>query len=100
MNRRLIALVSVTALALVVLAPAALASDHLFNAATVPGVAQRGFANPVALNPSGVSGPAARPGTVPGEGNPNAGQDQATPAVDLSLVTIRSGGHGQPAGAP
>ena len=90
----------VTALALVVLAPAALASDHLFNAATAPGAAQRGFGNPVALNPSGVSGPAAQPGTVPGEGNPNAGQDQTTPAVDLSLVTIRSGGHGQPAGAP
>jgi hypothetical protein len=100
MTRRLIALLSVSVLALAVLAPAALASDHLFNAATAPGAAERGFANPVALNPSGVSGAAARPGTVPGEGNPNAGQDQTTPAVDLSLVTARSGGHGQPAGAP
>jgi hypothetical protein len=95
MTKRLIAFLSATALALIVLAPAALASDHLFNATNAPGAAQRGFANPVALNPSGVSGPAARPGTVPGEGNPNAGQDQTTPAVDLSLVVVRSGGHAQ-----
>lgn len=100
MTRRLIALVSVSLLALAALAPAALASDHLFNAATAPGAAERGFTNPVALNPSGVSGAAARPGTVPGEGDPNAGQDRTTPAVDLSLVTARSGGHGQPAGMP
>jgi hypothetical protein len=97
MTKRLIGLVSLLVLALAVLAPAALASDHLFNAANAPGAAQRGFGNPVALNPSGVSGPAARPGTVPGEGNPNAGQDQTTPAVDLSLVSVRSGGNGQPA---
>jgi hypothetical protein len=96
MTKRLIGLVSLLILALAVLAPAALASDHLFNAANAPGAAQRGFSNPVALNPSGVSGPAAQPGTVPGEGDPNAGQDQTTPAVDLSLVQIRSGGHGQP----
>lgn len=96
MTKRLIGLTSLVVLALAVLAPAALASDHLFNAANAPGAAQRGFGNPVALNPSGVSGPAARPGTVPGEGNPNAGQDQTTPAVDLSFVSIRSGGNGQP----
>ena len=100
MTRRLIALVGVAALALVVLAPAALASDHLFNAVTAPGAAQRGFTNPVAANPSGASGPAAQPATVPGAGNPNAGVDQSTPAVDLSLVDIRSGGHGQPTGTP
>jgi len=97
MTKRLIGLVSLLVLALAVLAPAALASDHLFNAANAPGAAQRGFGNPVASNPSGVSGPAARPGSVPGEGNPNAGQDQTTPAVDLSLVSVRSGGNGQPA---
>ncbi|HJW74610.1 MAG TPA: hypothetical protein VJ787_02915 [Thermoleophilia bacterium] len=96
MAQRLIGLVSLLALALAVLAPAALASDHLFNAANAPGAAQRGFGNPVALNPSGTSGPVAQPGTVPGEGNPNAGQDQTTPAVDLSLVSVRSGGNGQP----
>ncbi len=96
MTRRLLALVAVLVLALLVLAPTALASDHLFNAANAPGAAQRGFANPVALNPSGMSGAAAQPGTVPGEGNPNAGQDQTTPSVDLSLVTVRSGGNGHP----
>ena len=96
MTRRLLALVAVFVLALLVLAPAALASDHLFNAANAPGAAQRGFANPVALNPSATSGAAAQPGTVPGGGNPNAGQDQTTPAVDLSLVTARSGGNGHP----
>jgi len=96
MTRRLLVLATVLAVALLSLAPAALASDHLFNAANAPGAAERGFTNPVALNPSGMSGAAAQPGTVPGEGNPNAGQDQTTPAVDLSLVTVRSGGHGQP----
>lgn len=37
------------------------------------------------------------PGTVPGEGNPFAGEDQGTPAVNLDLVSVRSGGHGTPA---
>lgn len=79
-----------------IFAPAALASDHLFNAATSPGAEHRGFTNPVASNPSGVSGAAAMPATVPGEGNPNAGQDQGTPAANLDLVSVRSGGHGGP----
>lgn len=76
------------------LAAPALASDHLANGANAPGADQRGFGNPVAENPSGTSGPAAKPGTVPGEGNPNAGQDLDTPSVDRDLVDDRSGGHG------
>lgn len=99
MSKRLLTVTGVIVLALAVFAPVASASDHLFNAATAPGAEERGFRNPVAANPSGVSGAAARPGTVPGEGNPNAGQDQTTPAVDLTFVPIRSGGHGDPAGA-
>jgi hypothetical protein len=94
---RLFALVfAVTALLLGVLAAPALAHDHLFNAAHAPGVADRGFANPVAGNPSGVSGAAAQPATVPGAGDPKMGVDTGTPAVDLSLVNARSGGHGAP----
>ena len=72
------------------------ASDHLYNAAHSEGVANRGFTNPVALNPSGTSGAMAAPATVPGEGNPNVGSQQGTPAVDLGDVTVRSGGHGMP----
>lgn len=74
----------------------ATASDHLFNAAHAPGAAMRGFANPVAGNPSGTSGPRAMPATVPGEGDPKAGADTGTPAVSLDLVSVRSGGHGGP----
>jgi len=70
MTRRLLAPVAVLALEVLVLA-----SDHLVNAANAPG--------------------AAKPSTVPGEDDPNAGQDQTTPVVDLSLSTVRSGGHGQ-----
>jgi hypothetical protein len=83
-------------LLLLALAAPALASDHLFNATNSNGADNRGFANPVANNPSGVSGGMAQPATVPGEGNPNAGQDQGTPSVDLSLVFQRSGGHASP----
>jgi hypothetical protein len=54
--------------------------------------------NPVAQNPSGVSGNAAQPGTVPGAGDPKVGVDTGTPAVDLSLVSVRSGGNGNPVG--
>ena len=91
MIRRVTALVAAALLGFASLAPAALASDHLFDAATAPGAAERGFANPVAANPSGMSGTASRPGTVPGEGNPGSGQDLGTPSVDLSLVPVRSG---------
>lgn len=65
---------------------AAFASDHLFNATTSPGSDNRGFNNPVAANPSGVSGPAAEPGLVPGEGDPNGGGDTTTPAVNCDLL--------------
>ena len=74
----------------------AFAHDHLADATNAPGAGQRGFANPVAQNPSGTSGAAAQPATVPGAGNPNAGVDQGTPAVDLSQVNTRSGGHANP----
>ena len=60
----------------------AVADDHLVNGATAEGADNRGFGNPVATNPSGTSGPAAQPGSVPGLGNPNAGADQGTPSFD------------------
>ncbi len=96
MSRKLILTVLLALALLAVMAVPAFASDHLFNAATASGADVRGFVNPVAQNPSGISGAMAGPGTVPGEGNPNAGQDLGTPAVDLSLVNARSGGHGTP----
>jgi hypothetical protein len=96
MLRMFVLVLAVTTLALGVLAAPALAHDHLFNAAHAPGVADRGFVNPVAGNPSGVSGAASRPATVPGSGDPKVGIDTGTPAVDLSLVNVRSGGHGSP----
>ncbi len=65
------------------------ADDHLFNGATSPGAAVRGFTNPVALNPSGTSGAAAQPATVPGLGDPKAGEDQGTPAVNLNTLCVR-----------
>ncbi len=74
----------------------AFAHDHLFNAAHAPGAEVRGFANPVAGNPSGMSGAAAEPATVPGGGDPKVGVSIGTPSVDLSLVPERSGGHGMP----
>lgn len=61
--------------------PAA-ADDHLFDGATAEGADDRGFANPVAGNPSETSGPASDPGSVPGLGNPNGGVDQGTPSFD------------------
>jgi hypothetical protein len=96
MVKRVVTIVLVAGVLLGLAAAPALAHDHLFNAATSPGVDHRGFANPVAGNPSGTSGAAAQPATVPGAGDPKAGIDQGTPAVDLSLVNIRSGGHGMP----
>ena len=72
------------------------ASDHLFNAANSEGADNRDFGNPVAGNPSGTSGAMASPGTVPGEGDPKVGDDRGTPAVDLNLILVRSGGHGDP----
>ena len=79
------------AIAALAVAGPVLASDHLADAATSAGADNRGFGNPVAGNPSGVSGPASRPATVPGEGNPNSGHETDTPAVDRDLVGTRSG---------
>jgi hypothetical protein len=95
-TRRVISIVVGAATAVMLWAVPALASDHLADATNAPGAGHRNFANPVALNPSGTSGAAAQPTTVPGEGNPNAGVDQSTPAVDLAEVEARSGGHAQP----
>jgi len=72
----------------------AAADDHLFNGATSNGAEHRGFTNPVATNPSGVAGPAAQPGTVPGLGNPDAGQDQGTPSFSCDALAARSAGRG------
>lgn len=70
-------------------AGAAAADDHLFDAAHSNGVDERGFVNPVAGNPSGTSGAAAQPGTVPGLGNPNSGADQGTPSFDCASLAER-----------
>ena len=86
MSRKLMVTVLLALALLAVMAVPAFASDHLFNATNSPGADVRGFTNPVAANPSGMSAAMARPATVPGEGNPNAGQHMVTPAVDLSLV--------------
>ena len=97
MLRKLVSVFVITLLLLIALGSTVMASDHLFNAANAPGAGMRGFGNPVAANPSGTAGAMAQPGTVPGEGDPKVGADQTTPAVDLSLVNVRSGGHGNPA---
>ena len=88
--KRVLAAVFTAALLVGVAISPAVASDHLANAIDAAGF------NPVAQNPSGTSGEAAQPGTVPGEGNPFAREDQGTPAVDLNEVHDRSGGHGNP----
>ena len=95
-TRRVITIVVGAAAAVMLWAVPALASDHLANGTNNPGAGQRDFGSPVGANPSGTSGAAADPMTVPGEGNPNAGQDQSTPAVDLAEVNGRSGSHAQP----
>jgi len=96
MQKRLVLVTMVAGLLLALCVAPAAASDHLFNAAHSNGVGARGFVNPVANNPSGMSGAAAAPGTVPGEGDPKMGVDQGTPAANLGLVSARSGGHGTP----
>jgi len=85
-----LAAVFTSALLVGVASSPAVASDHLANATGAAGF------NPAAQNPSGTSGEAAQPGTVPGEGSPNAGKVTGTPAVDLNVVDDRSGGHGNP----
>jgi hypothetical protein len=88
--KKVLAAVFTSALLVGVVSSPALASDHLFNAATSEGADNRGFANPVGANPSDTSGAQAQPGTVPGEGDPKAGEDIGTPAVNLTLVNTRS----------
>jgi hypothetical protein len=92
--RRAVSIVVGTTAAVMLWAAPAFANDHLADANNAP--SQRDFVNPVTANPSGTSGAAAQPGTVPGQGDPNAGEDTSTPAVDLSDVFLRSGGHAQP----
>ncbi len=92
-------LMAALVMAAVMVAPAAAqADDHLFSAAHSQGVDDRGFANPVAGNPSGVSGAAAQPGTVPGLGDPKVGEDTGTPAFSQAALcerlTARSSGVG------
>ncbi len=94
--KRFGAVLATSALLVSVTAVPALAGDHLSIGAASPGADQRGFTNPVATNPSGASGAAAKPATVPGEGSPNAGNDTGTPSVDLGAVSGRSGGNGDP----
>lgn len=90
--RHLITTIGLTAAtaALVAMVPAvAQADDHLANAATSSGADARGFTNPVAGNPSGTSGPAAQPATVPGLGDPAAGLDTGTPAFSGEALCER-----------
>jgi hypothetical protein len=96
MLKRICACVIVVGLLTAIFAMPAAASDHLFNASHSSGIDARGFVNPVANNPSGMSGAMASPGTVPGEGDPKVGADQGTPAANLDLVNERSGGHWTP----
>ncbi len=70
-------------------AGSAAAHDHLFDAATSPGSGARGFANPVAGNPSGVSGSMAQPASVPGLGNPNSASHTGTPAFSCQTLHVR-----------
>ena len=90
--KRVLAAVFTSALLVGVASSPALASDHLANASDPD---HAGF-NPVAQNPSEMSGDKSKFTTVPGEGDPSAGVDQETPAVDLNEVDGRSGGHGNP----
>lgn len=84
---RLLAVGSLVAAAMVAGTSLASADDHLFNAATSNG--QRDFANPVTQNPSGTSGAAAQPGTVPGLGDPKVGEDTGTPAFSCEALAER-----------
>ncbi len=91
---------AVVATAAFALVPAtAQADDHLFNASTSSGASERGFTNPVAGNPSGTSGPAAQPSSVPGLGDPKVGEDTGTPAFggDALCERVQARSEGTPA---
>ena len=97
--RRFVVVIATVALIAVPLV--ASADDHLANAANSQGVDARGFRNPVAHNPSGHSGVAAMPATVPGLGNPNFGADQGTPSFNPDTLACRlhfKAGHNVPGG--
>lgn len=81
--------VALAAVAVLALPGTAFADDHLFNAAHSAGVDERGFANPVANNPSGTSGGSSLPGTVPGLGDPKVGEDTGTPAFSHEALCER-----------
>jgi hypothetical protein len=70
-------------------ASSASAHDHLFGGAHSAGVDARGFVNPVGANPSGTSGAAAQPGTVPGLGSPDSGTATGTPSFDCDILIVR-----------
>lgn len=86
---RTLAACAVAALAVVGGAAASHADDHLANGTSSAGADDRGFANPVAGNPSGTSGAASQPGTVPGLGSPNAGLETGTPSFDCPSLAER-----------
>jgi hypothetical protein len=79
-----------TAISGIAMGGAAFGSDHLFNATTAPGSQQRGFGNPVVANPGDSR---ASPATVPGEGNPNAGQDRGTPSINPDFLQCEAQEH-------
>jgi hypothetical protein len=86
---RTLAVCGIAALALVGGAAPGHADDHLANGTSSAGADDRGFANPVAGNPSGTAGAASQPGTVPGLGSPNAGQETGTPSFDCPSLAER-----------
>lgn len=88
---RFAGLAAATSSLLIALPSAANADDHLANAATSSGTEERGFTNPVALNPSGTSGGASQPATVPGLGDPKAGENEGTPAFNDDALCDRVG---------
>lgn len=91
--------VAIATVAMLAVPLTAAAHDHLANAANSQGVDNRAFVNPVAHNPSGQSGAAGMPATVPGLGNPNLGRETGTPSFDSDALTCRlhaKAGHSLP----
>jgi hypothetical protein len=79
-------------------ATAASAHDHLNHAAGSEGADDRGFVNPVAGNPSGQSGAASQPGTVPGLGDPTSGTSTGTPSFSCETLLLRLAARSEGAG--